>query len=173
MRLFPHPFAALVVLTTLSAAAQAPSSPVGPVSPTTGLVLRDDVVRALIQESSGDRIHDGVQRLALLARDNVGGYTEAALWTKAAAEAASEERQPLHPIMDAVTGALLDEGAHHVVAQHQAGGGRHGPHRGRGRLGGGAERGEDDESGEGVWEEAHGESLGPYRSCWGTPSPSS
>src|SRR5215217_2209564 len=98
MRLFPHPFAALVVLTTLSAAAQAPSSPVGPVSPTTGLVLRDDVVRALIQESSGDRIHDGVQRLALLARDNVGGYTEAALWTKAAAEAAGLKDVRLEPM---------------------------------------------------------------------------
>ncbi|XXF79691.1 M28 family peptidase [Myxococcaceae bacterium GXIMD 01537] len=84
----PLAFAALVALTALSAAAQPPTSPLGPVSPTTGLVLRDDVVRALIQESSGDRIHDGVQRLALLSRDTQGGYAEAAEWVKSAAEAA-------------------------------------------------------------------------------------
>ncbi|TQF10386.1 M28 family peptidase [Myxococcus llanfairpwllgwyngyllgogerychwyrndrobwllllantysiliogogogochensis] len=101
MHTLPRPFAALVVLAALSAAAQAPLSPLGPVSPTTGLVLRDDVVRALIQESSGDRIHDGVQRLALLARDNQGGYTEAAEWTKAAAEAAGLKDVRLEPMKDA------------------------------------------------------------------------
>ncbi|MBN8226508.1 M28 family peptidase [Corallococcus macrosporus] len=88
MLLRPLPVALLAVLAALSASAQAPTSPLGPISPTTGLVLRDDVVRALIQESSGDRIHDSVQRLSLIARDSLEGYTEAAAWTKAAAEAA-------------------------------------------------------------------------------------
>ncbi len=80
--------ACLSLLLAFRANAQPPPSPVGPVSPTTGLVLRDDVVRALIHESSGDRIHDGVQRLALLARDTHAGYSEAATWVRSAAEAA-------------------------------------------------------------------------------------
>ncbi|CAM3388288.1 M28 family peptidase [Corallococcus sp. ZKHCc1 1396] len=88
MRTRPFPFAALVLFAALSAAAQTAPSPLGPVSPTTGLVLRDDVVRALIQESSGDRIHDGVQRIALVSRDSQDGYAEAAAWTMAAARAA-------------------------------------------------------------------------------------
>ena len=88
MRTRPLSLAALVVLAALGAAAQPPPSPLGPVSPTTGLVLRDEVVHALINESSGDRIHDGVQRLSLLARDTQAGYAEAAEWMMAAAQAA-------------------------------------------------------------------------------------
>ncbi|TSC34218.1 M28 family peptidase [Corallococcus sp. Z5C101001] len=117
MRTCPHPFASLVLLITLSAAAQPPTSPLGPVSPTTGLVLRDDAVRALIQESSGDRIHDGVQRLALIARDTQSGYTEAAAWTKTAAEAAGLQDVRLEPMKDgpqwrATRGELWVAGAH-------------------------------------------------------------
>ncbi|NOK32246.1 M28 family peptidase [Corallococcus exercitus] len=100
MRLRPLPFALLAVLAALSASAQAPTSPLGPISPITGLVLRDDVVRALIQESSGDRIHDNVQRLSLIARDSLEGYTEAAAWTKAAAEAAGLQDVHLEAMKD-------------------------------------------------------------------------
>jgi hypothetical protein len=94
------PFAALVVFAALSVAAQPATSPLGPVSPTTGLVLRDDVVRALIQESSGDRIHDNVQRISLLARDTQGGYGEAAVWMQAAAEAAGLQDVRLEAMKD-------------------------------------------------------------------------
>ncbi|MCY1023185.1 M28 family peptidase [Pyxidicoccus sp. MSG2] len=100
MRTRLRPFASLVVLAALSAAAQSPTSPLGPVSPTTGLVLRDEVVRALIQESSGDRIHDNVQRISLLARDTQGGYAEAAGWMKAAAEAAGLQEVRLEAMKD-------------------------------------------------------------------------
>src|SRR5688500_14959736 len=113
----PLAFTALVVLAALSAAAQPPTSPLGPVSPTTGLVLRDDVVRALIHESSGDRIHDGVQRLALLARDTEGGYAEAAEWMRAAAVAAGLRDVRLEPMKDgpqwrATRGELWVAGPH-------------------------------------------------------------
>lgn len=98
------PFAAVAVLAALSAAAAQPSkpatSPLGPVSPTTGLVLRDEVVHALIQESSGDRIHDDVQRLSLRSRDTQVDYTEAAVWMKAAAEAAGLQDVRLEPMKD-------------------------------------------------------------------------
>ncbi|NMO13941.1 M28 family peptidase [Pyxidicoccus fallax] len=97
LRLLPF---ALAALTASGAAAQPPPSPVGPVSPTTGLVLRDEVVRALISESSGDRAYDDVQRLALLARDNQGGYAEAAEWLKGAAEAAGLQDVRLEPMKD-------------------------------------------------------------------------
>ncbi|WP_244238424.1 M28 family peptidase [Corallococcus terminator] len=102
----------------LSAAAQVPAtSPLGPLSPTTGLVLRDDVVRALIHESSGDRIHDGVQRLSLLARDTQDGYAEAASWTKAAAEAVGLQDVRLEAMKDgpqwrATRGELWVAGPH-------------------------------------------------------------
>lgn len=117
MRTCPHPFATFVFFIAFSAAAQPPTSPLGPVSPTTGLVLRDDVVRALIQESSGDRIHDGVQRLALIARDTQAGYAEAAAWTKTAAEAAGLQDVRLEPMKDgpqwrATRGELWVAGAH-------------------------------------------------------------
>jgi hypothetical protein len=110
-------FASLVALTALGAAAQPPSSPLGPISPTTGLVLRDEVVRALIQESSGDRIHDGVQRLALLSRDDQGGYAEAAEWMKAAAQAAGLQDVRLEAMKDkpqwrATRGELWVAGPH-------------------------------------------------------------
>lgn len=78
----------LLCVAAFDASAQPVVSPLGPISPTTGLVLRDDIVRALIHESSGDRIHDHVQRLSLLARDTQEGYAEAARWTEAAARAA-------------------------------------------------------------------------------------
>ncbi|MFP2912978.1 M28 family peptidase, partial [Pyxidicoccus sp. 3LFB2] len=112
------PFVAIIALVTLTAAAQQPAaSPLGPVSPTTGLVLRDDVVRALIHESSGDRIHDNVQRLSLLARDTQGGYGEAAMWMKAAAEAAGLQDVRLEPMKDgpqwrATRGELWVSGPH-------------------------------------------------------------
>ncbi|RKH61897.1 M28 family peptidase [Corallococcus llansteffanensis] len=117
MRIRPRPFAALLVLATLSAAAQPPPSPLGPVSPTTGLVLRDDVVRALIQESSGDRIHDGVQRLSLIARDTQAGYADAAGWTMAAAQAAGLQDVHLEAMKDgpqwrATRGELWVAGPH-------------------------------------------------------------
>ncbi|RKG97774.1 M28 family peptidase [Corallococcus sp. CA053C] len=117
MRPRSFPFAALLVLATLSAAAQPPTSPLGPVSPTTGLVLRDDVVRALIQESSGDRIHDGVQRLALMARDTQLGYADAAAWTMAAAQAAGLQDVHLEAMKDgpqwrATRGELWVAGPH-------------------------------------------------------------
>ncbi|MCP3138587.1 M28 family peptidase [Pyxidicoccus xibeiensis] len=113
----PRSFTVLVVLAALSAAAQPSPSPLGPVSPTTGLVLRDDVVHALIQESSGDRIHDGVQRLALLARDTAGGYSEAAEWMRAAAVAAGLRDVRLEPMKEgpqwrATRGELWVAGPH-------------------------------------------------------------
>lgn len=89
-----------VLLFALGAGAEAPPSPLGPVSPTTGLVLRDEVVLSLIQESSGDRIHDTVQRLALLKRDTQEGYGDAAAWVKAAAEAAGLQDVRLEPMKD-------------------------------------------------------------------------
>ncbi|RKH14999.1 M28 family peptidase [Corallococcus sp. CA047B] len=106
-----------MVLAALGAAAQPPTSPLGPVSPTTGLVLRDDVVHALIQESSGDRIHDGVQRLSLLARDAQDGYAEAAGWTLAAAQAAGLQDVHLEAMKDgpqwrATRGELWVAGPH-------------------------------------------------------------
>ncbi|AGC43853.1 hypothetical protein MYSTI_02537 [Myxococcus stipitatus DSM 14675] len=85
----------LLCVTAFDAAAQ---SPVGPLSPTTGLVLRDDVVRAFIHESSGDRIHDHVQRLSLLARDTEQGYGEAARWMETAAKAAGLQDVRLEPM---------------------------------------------------------------------------
>lgn len=88
------------LLAALGAAAQPPASPLGPISPTTGMVLRDEVVHALINESSGDRIHDTVQRLSLLARDTQGGYAEAAAWLKAAAEAAGLQDVRLEAMKD-------------------------------------------------------------------------
>ncbi|RKH68118.1 M28 family peptidase [Corallococcus aberystwythensis] len=100
MNLPTRPVSLLALLAALSASAQVPTSPLGPISPTTGLVLRDDVVRALIQESSGDRIHDGVQRLSLIARDSLDGYAEAAAWTKAAAEAAGLQDVHLEAMKD-------------------------------------------------------------------------
>lgn len=111
------PIASIVALTAVSAAGQTPASPLGPVSPTTGLVLRDDVVRTLIQESSGDRIHDGVQRLALMARDTQGGYAEAAAWMKSAAEAAGLQDVRLEAMKDgpqwrATRGELWVAGPH-------------------------------------------------------------
>ncbi|WP_223636079.1 M28 family peptidase [Corallococcus sp. EGB] len=111
------PFVLLALLASLSASAQAPSSPLAPISPTTGLVLRDDVVRALIQESSGDRIHDGVQRLSLLARDSLDGYSEAAAWMKSAAEAAGLQDVRLEAMKDgpqwrATRGELWVAGPH-------------------------------------------------------------
>ncbi|HZI13398.1 MAG TPA: M28 family peptidase [Myxococcus sp.] len=110
-------FASLVTLAALGAAAQPFPSPLGPISPTTGLVLRDDVVRALIQESSGDRIHDGVQRLALISRDEQGGYAEAAEWMKAAAQAAGLQDVRLEAMKDkpqwrATRGELWVAGPH-------------------------------------------------------------
>ncbi len=113
----PLTFVLLALSVSLSASAQAPASPLGPISPTTGMVLRDDVVRALIQESSGDRIQDGVQRLSLLARDNLDGYTEAATWVKAAAEAAGLQDVQLEAMKDgpqwrATRGELWVAGPH-------------------------------------------------------------
>ncbi|WP_426751551.1 M28 family peptidase [Myxococcus sp. Y35] len=98
MRTVPVLLACLSLLLTHRANAQPPPSPIGPVSPATGLVLRDDVVRALIHESSGDRIHDGVQRLALIARDTHAGYSEAAAWMQRAAEAAGLQDVRLEPM---------------------------------------------------------------------------
>ncbi|MBF5041939.1 M28 family peptidase [Aggregicoccus sp. 17bor-14] len=88
-----------LVLLALPAAAAAPS-PLGPISPETGLVLRDDVVRAYIQESSGDRIHDSVARLASQARDAQGDYARAADWMKGAAEAAGLKDVHLEALED-------------------------------------------------------------------------
>ncbi len=107
----------LASLAALGAAAPPAPSPLGPISPTTGLVLRDEVVHALIQESSGDRIHDDVQRLALLSRDSQGGYAEAAGWMKAAAEAAGLQDVRLEPMKDgpqwrATRGELWVAGPH-------------------------------------------------------------
>ncbi|MCP3103664.1 M28 family peptidase [Myxococcus sp. K15C18031901] len=98
MRIRSFVLVALVVGWAWPAVAGAALSPLGPVSPTTGLVLRDEVVRALIQESSGDRIHDGVQRLSLLARDHQAGYAEAAEWVRGAAVAAGLRDVRLEPM---------------------------------------------------------------------------
>ncbi len=98
MRLLPVLFACVLWGLTARADAPPPPSPVGAVSPVTGLVLRDDVVRALIHESSGDRIHEGVQRLALLPRDSHAGYSEAAAWVRSAAQAAGLQNVQLEPM---------------------------------------------------------------------------
>ncbi|MBZ4401433.1 M28 family peptidase [Myxococcus faecalis] len=114
----------VAVLVSLPAFAQLPVSPVGPVSPTTGLVLRDDVVRALISESSGDRIHDGVQRLSLLARDNAEGYGQAAEWVAASAKAAGLQDVRVEPMKEelqwrATRGELWVSGPHrYKVTSH-------------------------------------------------------
>jgi hypothetical protein len=54
---------------------------IGPPSASTGLLLSDDITRALIQHSSGDLAYDDVVRLALWDRSQVtAGYAEAAQW---------------------------------------------------------------------------------------------
>jgi hypothetical protein len=62
-------------------AQQQPSSPLGPLSPRTGLLLKDGVIIRLVQNSSGDRAHDYVSRIALWHRVQAAeGYTRAAEW---------------------------------------------------------------------------------------------
>lgn len=92
-----HRCVILLLVCTSTLVAQSPlSSP----SPATGLLLKDDIVRALIQTSSGDRAHDNVSRLALWDRSQVTeGYAEAAAWMldqakKAGLEDAQIERFP-------------------------------------------------------------------------------
>ena len=52
-------------------AADPPASLFGGLSPNTGLLLKDDVVISLINESSGDLARDTVQRLSLWDRSQV------------------------------------------------------------------------------------------------------
>ena len=62
-------------------AQQPPTSPFGPLSARTGLLLKDDIVVRLIQNSSGDRAFDFVSQLALWDRNQVTeGYARAAEW---------------------------------------------------------------------------------------------
>lgn len=57
------------------------SSPVGSLSPVTGLLLKDDAVRQLIQNSSGDKAFDYVSQLGLWDREQASeGFTRAAEW---------------------------------------------------------------------------------------------
>jgi hypothetical protein len=59
----------------------APPGPLGPLSPRTGLLLRDEVVIRLIQQSSGDRARDHVALLTQWDRSQVSdGYSHAAAW---------------------------------------------------------------------------------------------
>ena len=71
-----------LLLAIFPTAAPAPApSPLGPISPLTGLVLSDDAVVELIQNSSGDIAHQYVSRIA--QRQRVVGtpeYQEAAEW---------------------------------------------------------------------------------------------
>lgn len=57
------------------------SSPVGCLSPQTGLLLKDDVIIRLIQNSSGDQAFDYVSQLALWDREQASeGFTRSAEW---------------------------------------------------------------------------------------------
>ncbi|HET9056061.1 MAG TPA: M28 family peptidase [Chitinophagaceae bacterium] len=61
--------------------------PLGPISPVTGLIIKDDVTRILIHNSSGDRAHNYVQQLALWDRQqNTKEITNAAHWIEAKAK---------------------------------------------------------------------------------------
>jgi hypothetical protein len=75
---------ALVVVLLLPFAAmraQEASGLFGGLSPRTGLLLKDDIVVALIQNSSGDLARDTVARLSLWDRSQVTeGYARAAEW---------------------------------------------------------------------------------------------
>ena len=69
------------VETATAAGPPASSTPLGPISPRTGLLLRDDVVVQLIQQSSGDRARDHVALLAQWDRSQVSdGFSRAAQW---------------------------------------------------------------------------------------------
>ncbi len=77
--------AALVVAGLLAAAvalrAQEPTSVFGGLSRQTGLLLKDDIVVSLIQNSSGDLARDTVAQLSLWDRTQVTeGYARAAAW---------------------------------------------------------------------------------------------
>ncbi len=57
------------------------ASPLGPLSPRTGLIVKDVVLAALIQTSSGDLAHDYVSQIALWSREQVTeGFSQAADW---------------------------------------------------------------------------------------------
>lgn len=81
--------------------AQSPPRPLGSASPVTGLLLKDDVVRALIQESSGDRAHQSVQLLAQWDRDTQSTYSQAAAWVKGRAEAVGLQEVRLEAMAEA------------------------------------------------------------------------
>ena len=62
-------------------------SPIGTLSRETGLLLRDDVTRLLIHNSSGDRAYDYVRQISMWDRANYEqNYSEAANWVKAKAQ---------------------------------------------------------------------------------------
>jgi hypothetical protein len=62
--------------------------------------VKDEVVRTLIQESSGDRAHLSVQPLALWDRDLQSTYSQAASWVRAQAEAAGLQEVRLEPMAE-------------------------------------------------------------------------
>lgn len=75
-----NPFALILFLVVLTSSGIA-QSPLANPSPRTGLLLRDDVTRLLIQRSSGDLAHNNVVRLSLWDRSQVTeGYGESAEW---------------------------------------------------------------------------------------------
>jgi hypothetical protein len=58
-------------------------NPVGSLSKETGLLLRDDVTRTLIQTSSGDRAYDYVRQISMWDRSGYEqNYNDAANWVK-------------------------------------------------------------------------------------------
>jgi len=89
-----HPRALLVFVAVASLLvldvprAQQPPELFGGLSARTGLLLRDDVTVALIQNSSGDLARDTVARLMMWDRSQVtGGYARAAEWIAEQAKA--------------------------------------------------------------------------------------
>lgn len=70
-----------ILSASFSTEEQPASSPAGPISPRTGLPLKDGAVARLVHQSSGDRAHDYVSRLALWHRLQASeDYTRAAEW---------------------------------------------------------------------------------------------
>lgn len=64
-----------------------PIHPIGALSGETGLLLKDEVTRMLIHNSSGDRAHNYVSQLSMWDRTvDDGDYTKAAEWIKGKAQ---------------------------------------------------------------------------------------
>jgi Peptidase family M28 len=77
------------------------ATPLGSLSKETGLLLKDDVTRMLIHNSSGDRAHDYVRQISMWDRSGYEqNYNDAANWVKAKAQefGLSEVEMETYPV---------------------------------------------------------------------------